>query len=205
MDFKKLTEQSVNNIRKSWPAKTFRDEDFYAHWLAQTYYFVRHSTPLLGFALPHLKDEKLRHIFEHHLGEESRHDLLALKDLEKLGRTPAAIGESLWTKSFYQCQYYRIQFEGGSALLGYILFLEALAVTIGKEVYEEVNTIHKGATLFLKVHAEEDVSHVARAVALIETLSPAEQEVIVDNFRASEALYLAILEAGPRRQQRNVA
>lgn len=205
MDFKKLVEQSVTHIRGTFPAKTFRDEDFYSNFIAQTYYFVRHSTALLGYALPYLHNDKLRQIFEHHLGEESRHDLLALKDLEKLHRSLSDHPESPWTQAFYQGQYYRIQFEGGSSLLGYILFLEALAVTLGKEIYEEVNKVHSGATLFLKVHAEEDITHVARAVSLIESLPEAEQIMIAKNLAHSELLYGALLSDGLKKTQRKVA
>lgn len=205
MDFQKLVDDSVHRVRATYPPEAFRNKDFYANWLAQTYYFVRHSTSLLGFALPFLKDPKLRQVFEHHLGEESRHDLLALKDLEQLGGSIEAYAESACTQAFYQSQYYKIQFEGASSLLGYILFLEGLAVSLGKDVYDDVQKIFPKATLFLKVHAEEDVSHVARAVALVKALPAVDQEFIAQNLLYSQELYQRLLGRENSKMPRKVA
>lgn len=189
-----MLKESVADIRSHFPVGLMRDRERYAWWLSQTYHFVCHSTQLLGYALPFLKDQNLRSVYEHHLGEESRHDLLAIKDIEKLGLKIFPV--SPHTEAFYQSQYYRIQFEGGSTLLGYILFLEHLAVTWGKEMYEELLPLYPQSVLFLRVHAEEDPSHVSRAIKMIEGLPTEQQEKILRNFRASCALYSAILNEG---------
>lgn len=203
MNWQKLLDESVSEIRRIAPPSRMRDPEQYAYWLSQTYHFVRHSTSLLGYALPFLHDDKLRAVFEHHLGEESRHDLLAIKDIEMLCLKLSP--PSAFTEAFYQSQYYKIQFEGGKSLLGYILFLENLAVTWGKEMYRELETVHPRSLVFLKVHAEEDVSHVARAVSLIERQSNADQDKIAANFRSSWALYSSLLEHKVVKQQRFVA
>ncbi len=194
MNWKNHIDQSSAKICSVIPIKDFQNPKVYAWWLSQTYHFVCHSTSLLGYSLPFLKDEKLKAIYEHHLGEESRHDLLALKDIAKLGMKlspPAAM-----TEAFYQSQYYRIQFEGGHTLLGYILFLENLAVTWGKELHHSLKDTHPQSMLFLRVHAEEDVSHVARALDLIQTLSTRQQEEIYANFHFSQALYSSLISEG---------
>lgn len=203
MNWKKITDESVTFIRQRAPVSIMRDPTVYNWWLSQTYHFVKHSTALLGFALPFLRDEKLRAVFEHHLGEESRHDLLALKDIEKLGMTLAP--RSHFTEAFYHSQYYRIQFEGGTSLLGYILFLENIAVTYGKDLFEELNKVHSKSTVFLKVHAEEDVTHVARAIALIEKLPQVEQEIIQANYLYTQSLYSSILDEGRDRKVLKIA
>lgn len=203
MNWKKITDDSVFRVHAACPVRSMNDKDQYAWWLSQTYHFVCHSTSLLGYALPFLRNEKLKAVFEHHLGEESRHDLLALKDIEKLGREISPV--SPYTEAFYQSQYYRIQFEGGESLLGYILFLENLAVTWGKDLYEHLNKTHPQSVLFLKVHAEEDISHVARAIALIGTLSVGDQEKILRNFHYSEGLYRTMLSERNKVVQNKVA
>ena len=203
MNWEKLLKDSAQSVRQNNSAENFRDREYYAWWLSQTYHFVRHSTSLLGLALPHLRDEKLRTVFEHHLGEESRHDLLALKDIETLGQTLQV--PSRFTEAFYQSQYYRIQFQGGEALLGYILFLENLAVTWGKDIYEDLNSVYPKSLLFLRVHAEEDVSHVSRAIALVEDLPSQTQQIIEENLKYSHELYLAMLSEKSLKHTRKVA
>lgn len=193
MNFKKIYLDSMKNFSQNFSSTMFRDKDVYAEWLAQTYFFVRHSTPLLGFALPHLQNENLRHHFEHHLGEEERHDAMLIKDLEKMGRKISEFEEFIPTSAFYQSQYYRISFENGTSLLGYILFLEGLAVHWAKDSYMDIKDTHAGSVLFLKVHAEEDPEHLDQALNVIASLSPEEQKNILNNFRFTEEIYQQII------------
>lgn len=185
--------RTLNSYETIFTPGLFKDKDVYAEWLAQTYFFVRHSTPLLGFALPHLKNDELKRHFEHHLGEEERHDLIALKDIERLGRKINEFQEMNLTKAFYQSQYYRISFENGTSLLGYILLLEGMAVTWGQKMYGEIKDVHKNSIFFLKVHAEEDPHHLDGAIDTIMRLSLEEQRLILDNLRYSDEIYKGML------------
>lgn len=194
MNIKKSYEESMKNFYKRQPTTLFQDKEIYAEWLAQTYFFVRHSTSLLGYALPHLKNDKLRRHFEHHLGEEERHDMLLLKDLEKLGKNIEDYQEMVSTQAFYQSQYYRISFEGGTSLLGYILFLEGLAANWAKDSYENIKDMHKNSVIFLKVHAEEDPQHLEDALKTILALSAPEQEAIMSNLKYSETIYHQMIQ-----------
>lgn len=186
--------EAVGCFRNRFPVELFQNKDFYSNWLAQTYFFVRHSTPLLGYAMPFIKDEDLRRHFEHHLGEEEKHDMLALKDIQRLGYEINSFSENVMTQAFYQSQYYRITFQQGTALLGYILFLEAIAVDWGKDIYNKIQHDFKNSCLFIKVHAEEDPHHVEQAIGAIEKLSEVEQKYIMENFRYSFHVYSLILE-----------
>lgn len=183
---------SMELFKKNNPPSELADKEVYANWLAQTYFFVRHSTALLGFALPHLKNDDLRHHFEKHLGEETRHDVVLLKDLQKMKRDIHEFSELSLTQAFYQSQYYRIQFEGGTSLLGYILFLEGIAVHWGKHFHAEVKELHPGSH-FLKVHVEEDPEHVDQALNTILSLSTENQKQIWANFNYSQEMYSAML------------
>lgn len=193
MNLQKALEDSMACFSKEFSHTLFQDPEIYGRWLAQTYYFVRHSTSLLGYALPYLKNDKLRHHFEHHLSEEERHDLLALKDLDRLGKHISQYQEYSLTQAFYQSQYYRITFEGGTSLLGYILFLEGLAVHWAKDSYLNIKDKHKGSVLFLKVHAEEDPHHLIEAINTCMTLSPDEQSYILQNLLYSHEMYARML------------
>lgn len=194
MNFKNELNQILAKFSQKNKTSLLKDKDVYAEWLAQTYFFVRHSTSLLGYALPYLKNDGLRHHFEHHMREEDRHDLLAIKDIQKLGYDIKNFTEFSQTQSFYHSQYYRISFEGGTSLLGYILFLEGMAVTWGKESYEEIKALFPGATLFLKVHAEEDPHHLDEAFGAIAKLTVSEQEAILRNLNYSYESYQAIID-----------
>lgn len=194
MNLKRIVDESLKTYQLKYGTKMFKDKESYAEWLAQTYYFVRHSTSLLGYAMPFLHNEQLRHHFEHHLAEEERHDLMILKDLERMGKKIEDYEEQHLTQAFYQSQYYRISFEGGTSLLGYILLLEGLAVCWGRNVYEEIKNQYKGSTLFLKIHAEEDPHHLEAAIETILKLSPREQEIILRNFNYSHEIYSSLIE-----------
>lgn len=185
----------MEEIQTEYPPSLFTDREFYADWLAQTYYFVCHSTSLLGYALPYLKNPTLKARFEKHIGEEDRHEFMAKKDLEKLGFSLEDFPEHAETQSLYQSQYYRIQFEGGTTLLGYILFLEGLAVHWGKPVMALIETLFKGSTVFVHVHATEDPHHLVEAIESVALLSQHEQELIRRNLRYSRDMYKHMLNA----------
>lgn len=193
-------ELTMNHFKKSNPARIFHNKTLYGDWLAQTYYFVCHSTALLGYALPHLKNPSLRHHFEKHMSEENKHELLALKDIQRLGFNLSDFDELANTQAFYHSQYYRIAFEGGTSLLGYILFLEAMAVDWGKDIFNEIKEVHSDSTLFIKVHADEDPHHLEGAIKTILSLSAQEQVAIMKNFRYSAEIYQQIISTLHSRQ-----
>lgn len=194
MNVKKELDMLLNQFHRNYPPAILKDKMVYGDWLAQTYYYVVHSTSLLGYSLPHLKNMELKRHFEKHLGEETRHDLLAVKDMERLGLSMEQFPEHATTQAFYHSQYYRVNFEGGTSLLGYILFLEAMAVIWGKEAYDQIKDTHKNSVLFLKVHAEEDPHHVDNAIGAIMKLSEAEQVVIIKNMHYTYEIYSRMLD-----------
>lgn len=191
----------IEELKKRHPVSEFKNEEYYLNWLSQTYYFVRHSTALLGYSLPHLKNDDLRHHFEKHLGEETRHDVVALKDLQKMNHSINEYEEYNLTQAFYQNQYYKIMFEGGTSLLGYILFLEGIAVHWGKDFYQEVKDIHRGHS-FLRVHVEEDPEHLESAIKTIMSLPEKEQEAILRNLKYSYEMYSLILDHARQQKQK---
>lgn len=205
MNIQKELNLLLSEFKRQNAPSMLKDKHIYGDWLAQTYYYVVHSTSLLGYALPYLKSMKLKRHFEKHLAEESRHDLLVIKDMERLGLSMDQYPEDALTQAFYHSQYFRVQFQGATSILGYILFLEAMACSWGKEAHEQIKDIHKNSVLFLKVHAEEDPQHVDSAIGAILELSPTEQEVILQNMRYSYEIYSEILQRVCKKQSVKIA
>jgi pyrroloquinoline quinone (PQQ) biosynthesis protein C len=196
--WKKNRIEETNQLAAEMKKYPWRDKEFYAAWLTQTYYYVCHSTRLLAASASRfgVDQDELHQRFWAHMGEEKRHEALALKDLKTMGIAPENYGELPATSAFYQSQYFMIEHRNPSALLGYILMLEALAVQIGPPLYAEVSK-HFGpkASVFVKVHAEEDPDHVDKAFKAIESMDEKTLKVIDTSFQQSLFLYRQILES----------
>lgn len=176
----------------------WHDARFYAEFLAQTYYYVCHTTRLLGLAASRIgvDREKLHHRFLSHAAEERSHHLLANRDVRLLGFEIANIPLAPATSALYETQYHRIEHGDPTVVFGYILALEGAAVRHGPSVYEKVLSLHgSGPVSFLKLHAEEDPDHLDKAFEMVETFSAAEQLQIESNLKFSCALYATFLQA----------
>lgn len=170
----------------------FSNRIHYGLWLAQAYYFVRHSTPLLALSCGRASSNRSYHLrCIGHLSEEKGHDGLLLNDLKKLGISIGDCPEFASTSAFYQSQYYWIEHVNPVSFLGYIYVLEALATLQGSLKAEQAKLFR--ADSFLKIHADEDAGHLEQAEKLISTFSVNEQAQIVKNAQQSSALYSLIV------------
>lgn len=187
----------LNNVKKEMSACPWEDPNAYADFLAQTYYYVCHSTRLLGLAAGRCRvdDRDLLHRrFVQHIGEEKLHERLALNDLRGLGLKLEDFPERSITKAFYESQYYKIEHLDPTALFGYILLLEGVAVSLCPEIYQRVARAHgKQCANFLRVHVEEDVDHLPKAFAQIEGLSQSQKNDILINLAQTADLYSRII------------
>lgn len=189
-----LKELCMNVLRElSWS-----DKEIYADYLAQTYYYVNHSERLLALAAARLNNDDLlmqRRFFKH-LSEESAHDQLLIHDIKKLGFSLSDFPESAETKMFWETQYYKIEHQDPSALLGYIYFLEDLACDICPELTKFITSIHGNKCVsFLKLHGEEGPDHVEKAYQQIKALSPERQKIIALNYEQSAIAYHQVITA----------
>jgi hypothetical protein len=172
-------------------------EDVYANFLAQTYYYVGHSTRLLcsSAARMDVKQEKLHKRFLAHTSEEKSHHLLALHDLQCLGGKLEKYPELPSTRMLYETQYYKIEHQDPTALLGYIIALEGLAVHCGPSIFDKVSKCFgpKPAS-FLKVHVGEDPDHLEKAFEVVESLDSRQVQLVETNFIQSCVAYTSFLE-----------
>lgn len=158
------------------------DRDMYAQWLAQTYFFVKHSIPLLELAIQKSSNPSFIARGKEHLKEEAGHDKVALSDLRNLGVKAEELKEWQWTKDFYNRQYELVS-QKGELLLGYILALEGLAILSAPAAGPVIEVYGNKATKFAKIHVEEDQEHLPHAIK--QTLELDCKEEILKNFQTT--------------------
>lgn len=158
----------------------------YEQWLAQTYYFVAHSIPLLERAIASAKDPKFIERSKEHIREETGHDKIALNDLKVLESPIKDLPEWQWTRDFYNRQYQQVE-RRGELLLGYILALEGMATLSAHILPPILQAYGVKASKFVKIHIEEDLDHLPHAIE--HTLALDCKNEILQNFTKTIAEY----------------
>jgi hypothetical protein len=171
----------------------------YADFLAQTYYYVRHSTRLLAVAaarFPHdERGDALHSRFSAHMAEEKRHELLCVHDLKKIDAKLADLPERHATRMFYQPQYYKVEYESPLSLFGYILPLELIGPLHGRRILSLlVEQYGLGSVSFLKLHAEEDIAHLDKALSILEGIPSREGALVRENMSQTTHAYTHMLK-----------
>jgi thiaminase len=187
----------LNELDRAFEATPWRDKAIYGAFLAQTNYYVSHSTRLLALAASRFRfsEEPLHRRFIKHATEEMSHETLALRDLKSLGFALRQFPEFPSTRAFYQTQYYMIEHVSPWSFWGYILMLEGLAVTKGPWLYNEIKQHHgEKAGSFVKVHAAEDVGHMADAEKAMQSLPEQERPLVIEQIANSCFHYCSMLE-----------
>ncbi|MBX2996138.1 MAG: iron-containing redox enzyme family protein [Bdellovibrionaceae bacterium] len=195
----KVKEQLNSQLAALVPALEkfpWESKEHYAWFLAQTYYYVRHSTRLLAMASSRFDfDQNDQHYgFATHIAEETRHEMLAVNDLKALGFSIQDYPELPETRSWYHSQYYYVQNVDPAGLLGAVLALEGLSVFKGPWLHEKVCQHHgKAAGSFLKVHASEDLHHIEGACAGFDQLRAEQKPIALQSLEQSIWEYAAML------------
>ena len=176
----------------------WENKEAYAWFLSQTYYYVCHSVRLLcaSAALFSQEDQQYHRRFISHMSEENAHELLALRDLQKLGYQMKDFPELAPTKTMYEIQYYKIEHIDPINLMGYILVLETMAGHDFKWLKEKVTGLYgKECAKFIQVHADEDPDHIEKALNVVEKLAPERLANIDIAMEQSARLYIEMLDA----------
>lgn len=174
----------------------------YAEFLAQTYYYVCHSTKLLFAAAVRFspEDQSLYNRFIEHSGEENAHELLALGDLKKLGFDIKDFPELPQTRTMYEIQYHKIEHRDPVALMGYILALETMAANEIQDTRTKLlETYGRNCINFIRVHADEDPDHIEKAIEVVEGLRKSRLSVIDENLEQTAFCYSEMLKAAKLR------
>lgn len=169
----------------------------YGHWLAQTYYFVRHTTSFLGLTASrfgHWQRERQYHQI-HHLAGESGHDQLLVNDLKKLDMEFQDFPELPETSALYQSQYYFIDHEHPAAHFAYAYVLEGLAAKKIQLIYPRLTASYPPeACRFLHVHMIEDQDHFEDGLEVLSDLTETEAGSFLRNLRQTSYFYIGMLE-----------
>lgn len=180
-----MNHESIKNrllkLSRGIEAVDWSDKRKYANYLAQSYYYVRHSTRILALAASRfsLEESAAHQRFLHHVAEENHHEKLLLNDLKNLNFKIEDFPEQSPIRAFYQIQFYCIEHISPIAVMGFILALEGLAVQKGGWLYDKISTHHGEKTgAFLRVHTKEDVHHFQEALNLILNRPSKELEAI---------------------------
>lgn len=202
-------QESLNTLGTAIDAFPWSRKRAYADWLAQTYYYVRHTTRLLALAASRqpltTEGDFVHQRLAKHLAEENKHELLALQDVKRAGFDLATLPEHHTTRALYEPQYFKIEHGGPLAFFGYILALEGVSATKGAFVLKSVSGAGEAMpTAFLKVHADNDPEHLEKALAVLKGASPSEEAEVLQNLRQTTAAYVAMLdEINARSHVRN--
>lgn len=178
---KKLHEMYDHFYNFNW-----QDQECYANYLAQSYYYVNHSTKTLALAAGYMPttEPKVFNRMVKHISEEMNHEVLCDKDLQAMNKNLHDYPESPATQALYQAQYYKIQHENPKSYFGYIYVLESLCCMVLPKVLEDKlkPNYPKQAINFLRIHADEDPGHLEQAKKVIASFSDEDQKAVADNM-----------------------
>jgi pyrroloquinoline quinone (PQQ) biosynthesis protein C len=179
-------EQRLHSLYDSFYNFPWENEKSYAEYLAQSFFYIRHSTKTLALAAGHLpfEDSKVFRRMIKHVSEEMNHEILCTKDLEAIGKDIDNYTEAPATQSLYQTQYYKIQHQNPKSYLGYVYVLESICCLVVPKVVKEklIPNYPKQGINFLRVHGEEDPGHLEQAKIIISSLSDKDQKAVADNM-----------------------
>ena len=189
---KEAYEKLVKEITPLMIAYPWSDIQAYGAWLSQQYHIVKHSTPMLALSCGRSISNRPYHLrCIEHLSEEKGHDKMLLNDL-RLSKLEL-MAELPSTRAFYATQYFQIEHVNPVSFLGYVLFMEALAVAFGRHVSDRASLSTNGIT-FLELHADEDDGHIESAFKLITTMTKSDQMDVVMNLRMSAKCYETMMQ-----------
>lgn len=196
-DLKQELLDCVESVAATFETFPWENTRAYASWLAQTYYFVRHTTSFLALTASKFGPwQRERQYFQlRHLREESGHDQLLLDDLAALNLSLESFEELPETSALYQTQYYFIQNENPSAHWAYAYLLEGLAAKKIPIIIARVEDAHSPrASTFLREHMDADQGHFARGLTLVDGLNEAECNSFGRNLRQCAYFYPRMLD-----------
>jgi hypothetical protein len=192
INFKELTYKELEKVSHLFQEYPWENKEAYVDFISNVYDFLKHACRLLASAASrcNIEYDIFFHRFIDHASEEKNHEKLVLNDLKALGTPLQQYDMSV--PPIWQTQFYMIEHVSPLSLFGYILFLENLSLyeSIGPHVYKRCLEVYgKKATSYLRVHVEEDPSHVDKLFDIIDKLPQGEHQNVVDSLLITSSLY----------------
>lgn len=196
-NIREIVSPRLDEVTETFQRTNWDQKEIYANWLAQSYYYVCHSTRLLAAAASRFGVDRDQYHTQltQHIHEERFHERIAIADLKKLGESITNFPELTSTKSLYRSTYYLIDRVHPVCFYGYVFYLELLPQLGGKRVIEIVQDAHgKNTTKFIEVHVNEDPGHVQSYFDLLETMPSDEKRLVLEGFFSAHDNYQAMMK-----------
>lgn len=190
-------DEAIERMGEALFEMDLEDSKSYADFLAQTFYYVSHSTRFLAFAagLMKFEDRKFFNRFVKHISEEHNHELLAKNDLKYIGYEVSDFEHTAETRMLWESQYYKIQHEDPLSLIGYIIPLELFSAKFFPTFLKKIDSrFGKMACNFVKVHAEEDQDHIEEALSILNEVDGLRKQRILENVEQTAIAYTQMLD-----------
>lgn len=178
--------------------------EHYKSYLRQIYHYTKDNPQIQALATVYFRgrDREMVRMFYKHAISEIGHDLLALRDLERLDEDTSQIMTEYplpSTVALNAFVYWQIYNHNPIGYLGYLFFLEFLPTSSGKDYMQLLERIGvpREAMNFIHEHATVDVAHnklMERYAALL-IQTDADFDAVVYAMRATGKLYADMLRA----------
>jgi hypothetical protein len=193
---------NLHKVKMEELGRVFREcpwenEEFYASWCAQSYYFVCHATRILAgcAARLHMDNDALHYRFLDHAQEEKHHEQLYVKDLEFLRKTPQDYPEHPTASFLYQNMYYHLEHNDPTAVFGGVFYLEGASVATGEVAYARAKkAFGDEACTFLQVHVSNDTEHINQCVKMLKTLNDRQLGFVIQAYEQFSWTYVAMMK-----------
>lgn len=196
-NIKQIIEDGIDRFAVDFTQFPWENESSYKAYLSQSYYYVTHSVKLLKYALDVCDKNRseLRSRLTEHIQEESGHEVMALKDLKKLGESPEMYGLKGVTESMYEYVYSKIDEYGPVSIFAYAMALEGVSKVAAPGVAERlIVTYGKESSQFLYHHGVLDQDHVEEGMGVLKEFTTQELEAFEEVFLKSIENYTLLLK-----------
>ncbi len=192
-----INETAADTIHSKIETLDWSDPKIYGNWLAQTAYYVSHSTRVLAAAAARFGvDQDDTHVqLVKHATAEKRHERIAISDLKALGMTMEDFPELTSTKSLYRNTYFLIEHTTPMTIFGYIAVLELLSLKSGPMVLKTAQkAFGKASSHYLTLHTEDDVEHIDAYKSFLESLNKSEKAAVEEAILGTADNYCRLVE-----------
>lgn len=194
---RETSHRCIKEMQDTLGAMPWQSPEFYAQFLAQTYFYVRNATRVLAKAAYRCthEEEGLHKKLLQGIIEEKNHEIMAINDLKEVGYDMASMKELPSTTCYYQTLLAAIDYDGPYALLGYFVALEGLGAIGADYVFDSTFAKWgKKGTQFLRVHTRVDQHHFTDGLEFIESL-PIDKQIMIEKYvESSTKIYIGLLE-----------
>lgn len=181
-------------VLKTFSSLDYQNKNIYSDYLAQTYFYVKHSVPLLHLAYPFCENEKIKQAYISHIQEEGGHENLAKNDLRRLNSlAPKNFEEKINTKILYHVGYKSVV-NNPVSFVGYIAALEFTAIWFFPEWVKKLEELYGEKTIsFVHEHGVLDMEHTETMLELCRSMTDADLEETKKVCKETFDAYLNII------------